>query len=221
MRGDTMVIRILLTLATLMALAWPAFPQESARYRLGIDATWSQETHPFEFPPGAHLSRMRGATHNSRYTLFGDGRTASSGLQSVAERGRTDLLLLEMEDARERGRLGDIFQAQGIGVPGTMTATFAATQKYSLVSFATMVAQSPDWFTGAASVPLFVDGEWVERVVWTLWAWDAGTDSGTTWFADNAETQPRQSIRLLAAPYFLYADGLRPVGTATLMRIEE
>ena len=216
-----MVNRILLALATWMALAWPAFSQESAQYRLDIDATWSPQTHPFEFAPGAHFSRMRGATHNRRYTLFGDGRTASSGLQSVAERGRTDLLLLEMEDARERGRLGDIFQAQGIGVPGTMSATFTATEEYSLVSFATMVAPSPDWFTGGASVPLYVDGNWAERVDLTLWAWDAGSDSGTTWAADNAETQPRQSIRLLAAPYFLYAEGLKPVGTATLTRIEE
>jgi hypothetical protein len=216
-----MIIRILLTLATSMTPASPAFSQESARYRLAIHATWSPETHPFEFAPGAHFSRMRGATHNSRYTLFGDGRTASSGLQSVAERGRTDLLLVEMEDARERGRLGEIFVAQGIGVPGTMSATFTATEKYSLASFATMVAPSPDWFTGAASVPLYVDGRWVERVDLTLWAWDAGSDSGTTWTADNAETQPRQSIRLLAAPFFLYADGLRPVGTATLTRIED
>lgn len=204
-----------------MAVAWPALAQESARYRLDINATWSPETHPFEFAPGAHFSRMRGATHNSRYTLFGDGRTASSGLQSLAERGRTDLMLLEMEDARERGRLGDIFEARGIGVPGTVSATFTATRQFSLASFATMVAPSPDWFTGAASVPLLVGGQWVERVDLTLWAWDAGSDSGTTWTADNAETQPRQSIRLLAAPFFLYADGLRPVGTATLTRIEE
>ncbi len=216
-----MVFRFLLTLAASMALASPAFSQESAQYRLDIHATWSLETHPFEYAPGAHFSRMRGATHNSRYTLFGDGRTASSGLQSVAERGRTDLLLLEMEDARERGRLGEIFDAPGIGVPGTMSATFTATEKYSLASFATMVAPSPDWFTGAASVPLFVDGKWVERVELTLWAWDAGTDSGTTWTADNAETQPRQSIRLLAAPNFLYPEGLRPVGTATMVQIEE
>ncbi|HSG95682.1 MAG TPA: hypothetical protein VLA28_09175, partial [Afifellaceae bacterium] len=129
-----MIIRILLTLVTSMAVAWPALAQESARYRLDINATWSPETHPFEFAPGAHFSRMRGATHNSRYTLFGDGRTASSGLQSLAERGRTDLMLLEMEDARERGRLGDIFEARGIGVPGTVSATFTATRHFSLAS---------------------------------------------------------------------------------------
>jgi len=61
-----MVIRSLVALVAAMALASPAFSQESARYRLTIDATWSQETHPFEFPPGAHLSRLRGANHNSR-----------------------------------------------------------------------------------------------------------------------------------------------------------
>ena len=66
----------------------------------------------------------------------------------------------------------------------------------------------------------YVDGAWVESVTVTLWPWDSGSDSGTTWTADNQETQPRESIRLSTAPYFLYEDGLRPLGTATFVRIE-
>ncbi len=215
-----MSIRTIALLAAALALAAPAAAQETAKYRLDIDATWSEETHPFEFWPGAHLSRMRGATHNSRYTLFADGRTASSGLQSLAERGRIDILLAEMEDAKDRGRLDAIFEAEGIAVPGAMTATFTVSEEHSLVSFATMLAPSPDWFTGAASVPLHSDGAWVDRVEVILWPWDAGTDSGTTWTADNDETQPRESTRLLLSPFFFDRDGLKPLGTATIVRVE-
>lgn len=215
-----MVLKALLALASALVLATTAAAQETARYRLDINATWSEETHPFQFRVGAHLSRMRGATHNSRYTLFADGRTASSGLQSLAERGRTDILLAEMEDAKERGRLGETFASEGTAVPGTMTATFSATEEHNLVSFATMLAPSPDWFTGGAAVPLLRDGQWIERVELTLWPWDAGTDSGLTWTADNDETQPRESMRLLIAPYFFDADGLKPLGTASIVRIE-
>ena len=214
-----MLGRVSLMAAAALLLS-PAAAQERARYRLDIDATWSAETHPFELFANAHLTRFLGATHNSRYTLFGDGRTASSGLQSVAERGRVDILRAEMADAEERGRLGGTFAGEGFAVPGSASVTFDVSEEHSLVSFATMIAPSPDWFTGAASVPLFVDGAWVDSVTVTLWPWDSGSDSGVTWTADNQETQPRESIRLSTVPYFLYADGLRPLGTATFVRIE-
>lgn len=194
---------------------------EPVRYKLEITVTWSAETHPYDFFADAHLTRLIGATHNERFVLFGDGRTASSGLQSVAERGRTDILTAEMEDAKDRERLGEIFHGDPLGpVPGKITAEISATEEYSLVSFATMIAPSPDWFTGGASIALFEDGSWRDRAEVAIWPWDAGTDSGTTWLAENEETQPRQSIRLITTPHFLGADGLRPIGTAVLHRIE-
>ena len=211
--------RIFWALAATLILIQPGASQERATYRLDFEVTWSEATHPFEFFPNAHLTRFMGASHNSRYTLFGDGRTASSGLQSLAERGRIDILRVEMQDADERGRLGETFEGEGFGVPGIASVTVSVTEEHGLVSFATMIAPSPDWFTGVASVPLF-DGQWADRVEVTLWPWDAGTDSGTTWTAENAETQPRESIRLSTAPYFLGLDSLKPLGTATFVRIE-
>jgi hypothetical protein len=193
---------------------------ETVRYRLEIDVTWSQATHPHDFFPDAHLTRLIGATHDERFVLFGDGRTASSGLQSVAERGRTAVLEVEMEDARDRERLGKVFLGDALGpVPGRMIAEFEATEDHSLVSFATMIAPSPDWFTGAAGIDLFEGGSWKDRIEVNIWPWDAGTDSGATWTAENEETQPRESIRLVTTPHFLAADGLRPLGTASLKRI--
>ena len=64
------------------------------------------------------------------------------------------------------------------------------------------------------------DGKWLDRVELTLWAWDAGTGSGSTYTDPGPDTQPRESIRLLATPHFLDATGLKPVGTATLTRME-
>lgn len=209
--------QILLATATALALVAPA---DAAKYRLDIDVTWSAETHPNDFFSNAHLTRLIGATHNGRFVLFGDGRSASSGVQSVAERGHTEILRAEMEDARERERLDKVFEAEGFGVPARISLTFEAREDYGFASFVTMIAPSPDWFTGAASVELFEDGAWIDRAEITLWPWDAGTDSGTTWTAENLETQPRESIRLLTAPYFFGGDGLKPLGTATFVRIE-
>lgn len=198
-----------------------ATAQEVVRYRLEINSTWSKETHPLDFFPDAHLTRFIGVAHNSRYVLFDDGRIASSGLQSLAERGRIDILRVELDDARERKRAGEVFEGEGFGTPGSATVTFEATKEYGLVSFATMIAPSPDWFTGAASVPLFDGSNWVDRIEVPLWPWDAGTDSGESWTAENTETQPRESIRLSAVPYFLGPDGLKPLGTATFERLRE
>jgi hypothetical protein len=72
--------RIFWALAATLILIQPGASQERATYRLDIDVTWSEATHSFEFFANAHLSRFIGASHNSRYALFGDGRTASSGL---------------------------------------------------------------------------------------------------------------------------------------------
>jgi hypothetical protein len=163
-----------------------------------------------------------GASHNGRYVLFGDGRTATSGLRVLAENGRAAILRAEFDEAARRGRLGARFVVEGLRtVPGTMEGEFSVSAEHPMVSFATMIAPSPDWFTGLAAIDLRAGDGWRESVALPLWAWDAGTDSGDSHGAANAETQPAQSIRLLAHPAFLTDAGLRTVGRAVLTRIHE
>ena len=207
----------------LLALTWgasAAAQDDAATFELTLDITWSAETAPFEFPADAHLSRLFGATHHSRYTLFRDGDTASTGVEVMAESGRGTVLAAEWAEAGRRGRVGTVFEGPALSAaPGSVTTTFEATSAHPLVSFVTMLAPSPDWFTGAADVPLWVDGQWIDEVELVLWAWDSGTDNGETYDAANADTQPRHSVRLLATPHFLTATGLVPMGTARLRRI--
>ncbi len=211
-------LSVALCLAAGMAAA-----ADPARYALDIEITWSEATAPFDWPGAdAHLTVLFGTMHDARYVLFADGRTASSGLRSVAEAGRIRILRAEIEDAQRRGRIGETWQAEAPPtVPGRVSASFSATEDHPIVSFVTMIAPSPDWFTGLSSVNLRPDGDWVETLRLPLWAWDAGTDSGTRYTSPNAETQPAQSIRLLAGPEFLTGEGLVPVGQAVLTRIRE
>ena len=209
--------------ASFLALAWthPAAAQtEGATFELILEITWSAETVPFEFPANAHLSPIFGATHHGRYTLFRDGDTASSGLELVAENGRGSVLTAELSEATRRGRVGTVFDGPALSVvPGSVATTFEATSAHPLLSFVTMLAPSPDWFTGGADIPLLVDGQWIDEVEIVLWTWDSGTDDGATYDTANAETQPQQSVRLLASPHFLTADGLLPLGIARVRRI--
>ncbi|MGI9463847.1 MAG: hypothetical protein ACR2OM_07905, partial [Aestuariivirgaceae bacterium] len=88
------------------------------------------------------------------------------------------------------------------------------------VSFVTMIAPSPDWFTGAADIALIRNGKWIDELEIVLWAWDSGTDGGTTYNADDDDTQPRQSVRLLASPHFLRQTGFVAMGTAKIRRVK-
>lgn len=216
--------RITIPVLGLLALMWStsasAQADAAATFELTLDITWSAETAPVAFPAGAHLSRLFGATHHSRYTLFRDGDTASTGVEVMAESGRGTVLVAEWAEATRRGRVGTVFEGPALSAaPGGVTTTFEATPAHPLVSFVTMLAPSPDWFTGAADVPLRVDDRWIDEIEFAIWAWDSGTDDGDTYDAANADTQPRESVRLLATPHFLTADGLVPMGTARLRRI--
>lgn len=194
--------------------------QGTVRYRLRLLIEWSAATHPHEFPTGAHFSDLFGATHDPRYTMFADGQTASSGLRLVAENGRGSVLMAELAEARRRKRVGNTFTGEGApAVPGEMSTEFQIDTLHPLVSFVTMLAPSPDWFTGLAAVDLAPRGAWLELVEEPLWIWDAGTDSGATFEAEDVDTQPRQSVRLLTSRHALDQTGLLRLGRARIERM--
>ncbi len=214
-------------LLSLVAVGLGAFPDnlaaadDTARFELTLDITWSRGTAPFEFPDVGHMSGLIGATHNPRYVLFRDGDTASSGLELVAENGRVRTLRAEFAEAERRKRLGTRIDGPELPkVPGRISTRFETTRAHPLLSFVTMIAPSPDWFTGAADVALVNDGSWIDELRIPLWAWDSGTDGGTSYSSKDVDTQPQQSVRLLASPHFLNGNGLVPVGTATVRRLK-
>ncbi len=215
-------MRLLTTLALCLGLAVPAAAEE-VRYKLELQISWSKATHPHDWPEGGgHMSGLVGATHNTRYVMFADGRTASSGLKLVAENGRATIMKAEFTEAMRRERIGQVLQADGLKkVPGAIKLEFTATESHPLLSFVTMLAPSPDWFTGASAISLRKEGKWIKRLRVPLWVWDAGTDSGSSYLSANMETQPAQSTRLLATPHVLGTRGLAGIGSALLTRIDK
>ena len=61
----------------------------TAHYELTFEATWSEATHPDNFPPNPHFSGLIGGTHNDQVIFWSSGTLASPGLKSVAETGST------------------------------------------------------------------------------------------------------------------------------------
>ncbi len=215
-----MLNRPIFALILMLGSALSVAAEGAQRYRLTLHYAWSAASHPVDFPADAHMAGLFGVTHDARYVLFRDGNTASSGVILMAENGRNTVLLAEWSEAARRKRVGVVFEAPGTSTqPGSVVVEFDALPEFPFVSFAAMIAPSPDWFTGAASVALRDGAVWRDRITVPLWAWDAGSAGGESYTADRVDMQPRQSVRLLAGPQFLDQDGLRSMGQAVLTRL--
>ena len=204
-------------LALLFAV-WPILAlAEDARYQISVELNWTGgEGHPDD----RHWSRLIAFAHSGRYSLFADGDTASSGLALVATNGRVSVLEAELDEGRRRGRVGAHVVQPGLPEgTGRFEVELTLTDKHNRVSFATMLAPSPDWFTGASGVSLRNGDDWIAEVTIPLWVWDAGADSGPDFEGPNVDTQPRQSVRLLTHPAFLKPEGLIPIGQAVIQRL--
>jgi hypothetical protein len=134
----------------------------------------------------------------------------------LAEGGRHSPLDQEIMAAIKAGTAGALIETGPIKpVPGKVEAVFEVGDKYPTASIVAMIAPSPDWFTGV-SVNLMENGHWVDKKTVTAFAWDAGTDIGTTYKAPDADSKLRVSMN--GAPHFQKDGQAVPVGTFTFVR---
>jgi hypothetical protein len=192
----------------------------TARYSVTFESTWRQETHPGDFPSDPHFSRLIGGTHSSRVRFWTPGGPASAGIEAMAEEGRTSPLDTEVQAAIAAGTGYSLIRGGGIArSPGAAAAEFDIGREHPLVSLVSMVAPSPDWFVGVDSLSLVEGGDWVAEKTVTLYPWDAGTDSGTTYAAPDQDTQPRQPVRALQGHPVALGGAVAPFGSFSFRRI--
>ena len=89
---------------------------------------------------------------------------------------------------------------------------------------ATMIAPSPDWFTGASMIELcdYKTGMWKEMVEYDAMAYDAGTDAGMTFTADDMPEDSAKPISMIAcgdADAFCETGDMMPVATITVTKM--
>ena len=184
-----------------------------------FDASWSKSTHPEDFPPNPHFSGLIGGTHNDDIRFWMPGRKASDGIKAMAERGLKTPLNEEIRAARDEGTADRLLSGDGIPrSPSSVSLDFAIRRDYTLVTLVSMVAPSPDWFTGVSALSLLEGGQWVEELTVELFAYDAGTDSGTTYNSANDPTSPRESIQRIDGRPLAVGGQVAPVGTFTFIR---
>ena len=210
--------RPMITLTLLLATAVAAVAQDSARYTVTFHGTWSAETHPDDFPLLAHFSPLIGVTHDGSFDVATVGKTATNGLEKLSEEGKHQPFDAEIKKALDTGAAGTLIETMEPirDLPGMSETTFSIDAKHPMVSIVAMIAPSPDWFAGAIGVTLREGDGWVSERTVNLEAYDAGTDSATTYRALDADMDPRGRIQPNASPYF--AGDRRVVGTLTFKR---
>ena len=196
-----------------------AMPKGPVEYTVILKSTWTQRTHPFEYPKGAHFSGLIGASHNAAYSLFALGRRPTPGLERLAEEGKHSPLDDEIRAAIAAGRAGEVFESGGLkNAKDSVVATVRVDPAHPLVSLVAEIAPSPDWFTGAANVNLVENGAWVRSRTLRLIAYDAGTDAGTTYKAARRKTNPTKPVSRAMTRHFVIKGAVVPVATLRIVK---
>lgn len=192
----------------------------TANYKVTFNSTWSEETHPDEFPQNPHFSGLIGASHSEKIRFWRDGELASPGIKNMAETGSKSPLDKEVYSAIILRNAFRLLSGDSIGnSPGYVDLIFKVSEEYPLVSLVSMIAPSPDWFVGVDSLNLFENGSFIEEKTVVLYAYDAGTDSGENYTSPDESTMPPEPITIIETSPFLYNNTIVPVGFFTFTKI--
>ena len=200
-------------------------PLSSATYRAVFEGTWTAASHPTGFPSNPHFSAIVGAVHNDDASLWMAREMATPGLEQVAETGMSDML---QEEVAAQIGMGDalavVLQEPPADNSGTVSMTFyfSVTDAFPLVTLASKIAPSPDWFVGVSGLSLQEDhddhGHWMDSHTVDLFPYDAGTEDGTMFSFDNADSMPVGSI-MSAKGVAPFSD--QPIARLTFELVEE
>lgn len=193
-------------------------------YTVVFKSRWTKAEHPFEYPEpgvvtGPHFSGIIGASHNSSYSIFAEGALPSAGLEKLSEEGKHTPLDEEIRAAITAGNALQLFESGPLReFNDSLVTTFRVDAAHPMVSLVAMVAPSPDWFTGASSVNLMENGQWVASRTIQLNAWDSGGDDGATYKAADKDNNPKQRTMLARSRHFVINGEVVPVATLTFIK---
>lgn len=189
-----------------------------ASYKITINGTWNSPQ--FTVPGGAHFTYFSGMVHNPAGSLWKNGSLASPGLEAIAETGNQFPLFEEVDLMIVQKKAITQINIPSPAPNGTISRTVYCNSNFSYLSFASMVAPSPDWFVGVADLNLYQKGTWLSDTTIQLHVYDAGTEDGDVFGYDNPAANPQQTIQLLTpAKATVLANGNASLGAIANVRI--
>lgn len=166
-----------------------------AFYKMQVTMHWT--TPAFTVPGGAHVTSLIGMTHARDTFLWKENMLATQGLEDVAEVGNTTKMNAEMDGIIARMRSNFKFQIPAPANNGMVETTVQLSTAYPEISFASMVAPSPDWFLGISNVSLMQNNIWLDSLILPIKVYDAGTEEGNVFNLNNPATVPAQPVKIL------------------------
>lgn len=192
-------------LLLLLLLPIFTFSQTNVEYDITFTSVWNAGDHG-TLPGNAHWSNLVGAVHNDQHTFWEVGELATMGIERVAESGSNTDFFNEV-DAQINPVNGndpnasEWLQKSVDPFAAIATATIADVEfsnDFPLVTLATMIAPSPDWFSGVSNYSLQnTNGSWKTTHTIDVFAYDAGTEDGTGYSGSNPASNPLESIESL------------------------
>jgi hypothetical protein len=168
---------------------------------------------------GPHLSGLIGCSHGEQFQLFKEGMMPTPGLENLSENGKHSPLDQEIKDAIKAGKAGALVETDPIrDMSKPQRAEIRLTDRHPMVSAVAMIAPSPDWFAGVANVNLKEGGSWVASKTVELYAYDSGGDDGTTYTADDQDTNPKKATTVLKDAHFVINGQRPPVAMLTFTK---
>lgn len=204
-----------LLIGLLTVMSFPAARvsgQTIATYELLVDNFWSQASHEswaplFSSVTDPHFSHLGGGTHNSNLSIWEDGGFSSPGMITMQETGWIDhanasVPDLKMEfDAHLAG--GDAFSfleyQQHFSPLVPATVSFDVSSTHPLVTLATMLGPTPDWFVGVSGLNMRDAGGWRNTIDVELFTYNGGTrsdDEGFLCCSTGPLENPQKAIEL-------------------------
>ena len=193
-------------------------PYSEATYRVIISMNWASPL--FSVPASAHVTPLIGIVHSKDTFLWMPGMLATAGLEDVAEIGNNAKMNAELDAILQKNKGLSKFTLTPPAITDTVESNLNFNTDFPYVSFASMIAPSPDWFMGIHDFSLLNNKEWIADVTLNLMVYDAGTEEGNVFGYDNSETNPRQNISLLT-PVSVLANGnasIAPIGTIRFIK---
>eukprot|EP00117_Sycon_ciliatum_P012355 scpid49998/ scgid13459/ Spondin-1; F-spondin; Vascular smooth muscle cell growth-promoting factor len=189
-----------------------------ATYFVRVSTHWTSPPPP----PNGHFSPLTVVSHSACSVLWRNRHHATEGLQRVAETGNRSLFLQEARSFK--GHIGDVLEGMSMPAEGLVTGVIRVDRLHPVVSLASMMAPSPDWFVGLDSIPMCSGNGFHEFLQYRLFPWDAGTDAGLTFTSPNNANNPHEPLVRIRSANEPTGSVFRnqevvPVATVTFQRI--
>lgn len=165
-----------------------------AIYKITVVGKW--QIPQFGVPSNVHFTYFAGMVHNANARSWQPGSYASIGLKNLAESGGLTELIRETDSIILQKNAISHIAFPPPSATGTVSSNIYCNANYSHVSFASMIAPSPDWFIGVNNLNLYVSDHWLQDTLLNLYVYDAGTKDGDVFSMTGPATMPQQNILL-------------------------